>query len=213
MKILNIDSYPNLFNHFQISSSYIIDSIKEYKLSFPKKRDILVEWNLRLPTFINSFYKYLYNNNDILNQKDFFDYYMYDNKTYFDYNNFDSEILSAVMARVYRAYPSIVRDLHFNVLACEQLKGSTVLYNRKLDIEEGIDLLIKEKNSIYAVNLFTETPNSRIGREKKENRHKPFKNVNYIDLPISLNDVNRFGDFFLYGESQLDKIKKIIYLP
>lgn len=213
MRILNIESYPNLFNHFDIKSSYIVHSIKDYKLIFPKKRDLLVEWKIKLPIFINSFYKYLYNNNDILNQKHFFDYYLHDNKKYFEENNFSSEILDAIMARVYRAYPSIVRDLHFNVFVYENIREAIVIYNRKLDIEEGIDLLIKQKDNLYAVNLFTETVISRVGRDKKKSRHSKFDNVKYIDLPIKLSEVNRYGDFFLYGKDQLNEIKNIIYLP
>jgi hypothetical protein len=92
----------------------------------------------------------------------------------------------------------------------EKIEEATVVYNHRLDIEEGIDLLIKLEDKLYAINLFTDTARARIGREKKVSRHTPFENVQYVELPVKFNGSFKCGNFFLYGEVELNKIKKII---
>jgi hypothetical protein len=78
-------------------------------------------------------------------------------------------------------------------------------------LEEGIDLLIKLQDILYAINLFTDTVRAHIGREKKVSRHIPFDNVQYVELPVKFNGSIKCGNFFLYGEKELNQIEKIIY--
>jgi hypothetical protein len=136
---------------------------------------------------------------------------MSENKIYFEENNFESEILVGLKARIFRTYPSLVRDLHFSLFVKENVEDAQILYNRKLDVEEGIDLLIKRDGIFYGINLYTDTPRAHIGRKKKANRHIQFENVEYIELPVEFNGSFKCGQFFLYGEKELTQIKKIIY--
>jgi hypothetical protein len=82
------------------------------------------------------------------------------------------------------------------------LTESKVIYNRKLDINEGIDLLIIKNDLNYAINLFTATSRSFQGREKKEKRHKAYNNINYINLPVHFKGSYVCGKFFLYKEDE-----------
>lgn len=210
MKILDIDSYPNLLDHLKLSSIDVCKIIENYDLSFPQTRNYEVENKIKFPMFLTPFYKYVYYNNDILNQSDFHNYYLSENKTYFDENTFKPEILEGLRARIFRTYPSLVRDLHFGLFVKENIEEGQIIYNRNLDTKEGIDLLIKLKDTLYAINLFTDTKNSRLSREKKVLRHTPFDNVKYVELPVKFEGSLKCGKFFLYGENEMNVLKKIL---
>jgi hypothetical protein len=211
MKYLDINSYPNLLDHLNLSSKDVTIQVEGYSLSFPQVRNEKVEWGIAFPMFLTPFYKYVYLNNKVLTQSQFYEYYLTENKTFFDANKFDVEILEGLKARIYRTYPSLVRDLHFSLFVNEKIEEAQIVYNRRLDVEEGIDLLIKLKDILYAINLFTDTARAHIGREKKVSRHTPFDNVQYVELPVKFNGSFKCGNFFLYGEAELNQIKKIIY--
>lgn len=211
MKILNVNSYPNLLDNLRLTSSEVCKIIESYNLSFPQVRNDKAEWKIAFPMFLTPFYKYVYNNNGVLKQDEFYNYYISENKAYFDAISFEPEILEGLKARIYRTYPSLVRDLHFSLFVKENIKEAQIVYNRKLDVEEGIDLLIKLKDILYAINLFTDTTRAHIGREKKVFRHTPFENVKYVELPVNFKGSLKCGNFFLYGDAELNLIKKIIY--
>lgn len=211
MKNLDINSYPNLLDHLKLTSDDICGLIKGYILSFPQVRNDKAEWRIAFPMFLIPFYKYVYVNNNVLNQNDFYEYYLSENKKFFDENKFEAEILEGLRARIYRTYPSLVRDLHFSLFVNENIKEAQIVYNRKLDVEEGIDLLINLNDILYAINLFTDTARAHIGREKKVFRHIPFDNVKYVELPVNFKGSLKCGNFFLYGEVELNQIKQIIY--
>jgi hypothetical protein len=210
MKNLDINYYPSLLDHLNISSNDVRNIIKDYNLFFPQVRNENVEWRIAFPIFLTPFYKFVYLNNNVLNQNDFYEYYLSENKKYFDENIFEAEILEGLRARIFRTYPSLVRDLHFSLFVSENIKEALIVYNRKLDVEEGIDLLIKLKDKLYAINLFTDTTRAHFGREKKLLRHTPFNNVQYVELPVNFKGSVKCGDFFLYGETELNQIKKTI---
>jgi hypothetical protein len=88
-----------------------------------------------------------------------------------------------------------------------------VIYNIDLDICEGIDLMIIKNNTFYALNLFTDTKRARMGRERKEYRHIPFENVNYIEFPINLSNCLKYGQFFLFDRPEYEHLMKILDFP
>lgn len=211
MKFLQINDYPNFLDHIALSSNDIIELIKTYKLSFPQIRNNKVEWETAFPIFLTPFYKFVYLHNNILTQIGFWDYFISENKGYFDDKNFDKDIMAGLKARIFRTYPSLVRDLHFSIFLKENLKDAIIIYNRKLDIEEGIDILIQFNNKLFGINLYTDTVNSYIGREKKASRHIRFDNIQYIELPVNFKESVKCGEFFLYGKTELLQITDIIY--
>lgn len=212
MKILEISDYPNFLDHETLESKDVCNIIKKYSLSFPQTRNKQVEWGIEFPMFLTPFYKYIYQQKNILTQDGFFEYYYSENSEYFKKSNFSSEIIEGLKARVYRTYPSLVRDLHFSLFVKENLKEVKAVYNRKLDIEEGIDLLLIKNDVLYGINLYTDTRRAHYGREKKVFRHTKFDNVNYIELPVEFKGSVECGAFFLYGEKELNKIIKELNL-
>lgn len=210
MKTFKEADYNSIIDHVMLTSGEIEEIVKEFKLSFSSKRHEIVERKLKLPQFIIPFYKELYNHGKILNQLDYVARYHSYYKEYFDVNNFSLDIRLGIDARLMRTYPSLIRDLHFAYFAQEKLEDTKVIYNTRLDFHEGIDLMIKYNHVYTAFSLYTETERAADARLRKAFRHKDFTNVYYEELPINLNHCASVGNFFLYGNEALQRIKEKI---
>jgi hypothetical protein len=202
MKLLIIEEYKNIFDYVDLDVETIENKIQNYELNFSNIKNDIVEWKMKFPMFLNSFYKKIYQSNTIPTQTEFWADYLMDNLPFFEKNKYGEDIMNALKARAFRTYPSLVRDLHFMHYVKENINESKVIYNRKLDINEGIDLLIVRDNLNYGINLFTATSRSFEGRSKKENRHKKYDNINYINLPVHFKGSYVCGKFFLYKEDE-----------
>lgn len=202
--------YKNVLEYIKLTSNDITEQIKNQSLSFSSIKDEFVEWQLKLPIFARPFYVYVYLKNRIPTQEEFFSFYIRQNTEYFNANGFSDDIMEAIKARTFRAMPSLVRDLHFNKYVSENISGYNTLYSIGLDIENDIDLLLYNNENIYGVNLYTNTIIALQGRSAKEQRHKLFDNVKYIELPLDFNTCNKAGDYFLYGENEYNELLKII---
>ena len=210
-KIYRPENYQDLLDDIELSSGRILEIIEPFDLNFPQTRNQSVEWEIQFPMFVEVFYDCVIKNT-IPTQQIFFEYYLVFNKSFFDENKFDSTILDGLKARVYRTYPSLIRDLYFNKYVKENLPDMNVLYNITLDVAEGIDLMIEKNGFFCAVNLYTNTSRARYARSKKQNRHTPFNNVNYIEFPVNFKGSLNCGNFFLYGNTEFLNLKKIIRL-
>lgn len=206
MVSLNIKEYKNIFDYVHLDVETIENKIQNYELIFSNIKNDVVEWKMKFPMFLNSFYKKIYQSRTIPTQSEFWADYLIDNLPFFEKNKYGEDIMNALKARAFRTYPSLVRDLHFMHYVKENITESKVIYNRKLDINEGIDLLIIRDNINYAINLFTATSRSFEGRGKKENRHKTYDNINYINLPVHFKGSYVCGKFFLYKEDEYGKL-------
>jgi hypothetical protein len=121
--------------------------------------------------------------------------------------------MEGLQARVYRTYPSLIRDLHFCLFMKEKAllrSNAIVIYNIDLDIEEGIDILLEFKDKLYGINLYTNTSRAIHARTLKSKRHNPFQNVNYVELPVPFKGSKEVGQFFLYGERELNGLRNLI---
>jgi hypothetical protein len=210
MKLFETKNFPSFLVHLSLKSEEISTIIEKYTLEFSQTRNSAVEWGMAFPIFLNPFYKFIYVNKKIPTQREFWEYYVSENKAFFDASNFTTEITEGLKARLYRTYPSLIRDLHFSAYVNENFKTAEIIYNRKLDVEEGIDLMIIYEGKYWGVNLYTNTRRAFDGREKKENRHTKFDNVIYVELPVDFKGSVKCGQFFLYGENEYKQILKII---
>ena len=61
MYFLDISKYSNHLDLFEISSKEIENQIATIRLTFINKRNDEAEWKIQFPTFVGSFYKYIYN--------------------------------------------------------------------------------------------------------------------------------------------------------
>ena len=198
--------YPNLLPEIHLTSDEIRGAISKYRLSFLQERNMAVEWGMELPMFVDAFYNYIVSRQSIPNQDESYRHYLDFNKTVFETLK-RPDLESGIKARYYRTYPSLVRDVHFNKYIEERLGSRCqVIYNTKLDIEEGIDLMIVTRKNNYGICFFTNTRRAYTGREAKTNRHVPFDNVKYVEMPVNFQSSVRAGSFFLYGENEYNNL-------
>lgn len=210
MKTFNSTDYPSLLKTIQKTAEAIVTDIRKYKLTFLQNRDQQVEWEMSIPMFVPSFYDFIQNTSNIPQQLEFWNHYRNLNTNWFNNTNLSAAHLDALKARAYRTYPSLVRDIHFAKYAETNFSVADIIYNQKLDIEEGIDLMILHNGNNYAINLYTDTNRAFQGRLKKTFRHTNFSNVKYLEVPVDFKGSVQCGDFFLYGERELQKIKASI---
>lgn len=210
MESINVDDYKNLLEVVDFTSEDIIEQIKDYDLTFNRYKNPTVEWRMKLPLFIKPFYTFIVKYKRIPTQKEMYDGYLSMNKEFFEKGNFDRDITDGIQARVYRTYPSLVRDIYFNLYVYENLKDAKVLFNPKLDFGKGIDLLVVYNGVNYGINLYTDTKSAHKARDIKAGRHEKYDNIYNIELPVSFKTNKLVGKFYLYGESEFNKIKDIL---
>jgi len=99
-------------------------------------------------------------------------------------------------ARLLRAYPSLVRDLHLACLLREA--GLAVIQTPDADERLGIDVLVLHASG-YAVrlNCFLDSQRGRAFRAQKLRRRPP-QGLS-LELPLDRADARRIGDFDLFG--------------
>lgn len=207
---MNISEFDNLLDKVTFTSKDIEEKIKTFKLNFIQYRNPDVEYKIQFPMFLTCFYDTVLKNQEILDQKGFAVAYIKSNLEWLKKQNFSEEIKQGLIARIFRTYPSLIRDLHFSLMLKERNEYKNVLYNTKLDTIHGIDVLIECENKLFGINLYTDTKNANEFRNNKFKRHSRFDSVNYIELPVSFYGSNKCGDFYLYGIRELNLLTKII---
>ena len=210
MHIYKQTDYTNLLQKIALSSEEIKSIVSEYTLTFSRERNQEVEWGMKLPMFVDAFYDFVLRKNTIPNQQESFAHYLEFNREFF--NNLNRpDLNSGIKARAFRTYPSLIRDIYFNKYIHERLGDKCdVIYNTRLDIEEGIDLMIVTSKGIYGICFFTKTSRAYLGRKAKTNRHLLFENVKYIEMPLDFKGSVKAGDFFLYGEKEYYELYTIL---
>lgn len=196
-------NYLELIN---INSKQIEEQIItfDYKKNYIRLIDTYVE-NFQFIPFMYSFYNFVLINQTIPSKEEFAKNYIRNNwqflKTCFIKNNNYKYYLECLISRLYRSYPSFIRDLHF-AKYIQDNSNLTVFYNTDLDVKQGIDLLI---NSIFAIHLFIETNRSNNFRKIKNNRHN-IDSYKHIDISLNLDKGFKCGDFILYNKQNLDNL-------
>lgn len=116
-------------------------------------------------------------------------------------------ILPALMCRVYRIYPSLVREHHLYLLLLATGGFDLVLRSRELDAN-GVDYLIFQDGRPYSVAAYLDTPRAQRFRSQKRGRHKMFGTQ--IDLPLDLRKAPQVGPFAVYDERHVATVRKAI---
>jgi hypothetical protein len=111
----------------------------------------------------------------------------------------------AVLARAARAYPSLVRQQHFEYLLRARFRW--VFRGDELDMA-GLDFLILRGGRAYGVGLSTETEGGRGWQERKGARHGELP-VPVLDL-YAEPDRHVIGDFWLHPAEDVDRVETFI---
>jgi len=207
---INLTDYPNILSRISLSPLDIENQIEKYPLEFSQIRRQDVEWQIKFPPFLPSFYDWVIKKHHVPKQIEFWENYLRKNEGWFNKLNFNDHQKEGLKARLYRTYPSLVRDLHFSIVLKNYHGVDKVIYNPKLDIEEGIDIIITHNNAHFAINLYVKTRRAFKGRRKKEFRHRKWSNLIYIELPVDFKNSKRCGEFFLYGKNEIEILEQLI---
>ena len=211
MKYLRTTEITNELDKYRVTHKDIETQIVNYHLQFLQTRNKQVEWGMRFPMFVPPFYDFIsLNKGRVPSQEEYWNTYLDNNKQWFNKKNLTDGLLNGLKARIFRTYPSLIRDIHFAKYLQATFTDTEVIYDMHLDIEEGIDLLLVCKGTFHAINLYTATKRAYIGRKKKTFRHKNYNNVNYVELPVAFQGSKEVGDFFLYGEREYRQIRNCI---
>jgi len=130
-----------------------------------------------------------------------YDYYTTNRQRIID--SVGANAVPAVMARVYRAYPSLVRERHALELLRSTEEFDWVLTDSRLD-SAGVDYLIVYRGRAFGVHAFLATERGKAFRELKRKRHKDIGVV--IDMPLVPTEANSVGKFQVYGPTHLENL-------
>ena len=185
-------------------SAEIEKQIEKDKLTFLQVHNDEIEWNIRLPMFVDTFNKIVQENNRIPSQDEFVEKYFEFNSTNLERVNSDPNLKIGLEARLRRTYPSFVRDIHLKILFKE--KGLSSSYDRDTDVVGGVDHLLNYKGTKFCVHSYVGTSRGRFGRRIKNKRHS-FDGF-HLDIILNLNDkgTKKIGDFFLYSDNEIDNL-------
>lgn len=208
--VFDLQHWDNLLDRILLDSKQIRAQITHYSLCFLPFIHEVVEWKTAFPMFVDAFYAYILVNERVPAQDEFYEHYLRFNADFFRNNSFDDKMEKGLKARIYRAYPSLVRDLYFGKYLSEEWIDASVLYHPRLDVEEGIDMMIVYRHVYFAIHLFTDTIRANRGRDRKQSRHKLFENVCYLQLPVRFNGSVQCGEFFLYGAEEMKLLQQCI---
>ena len=205
--LMTINSLGNTLSRITLSHEEIERQIADYELIFKDYRNSDIEWRISLPVFVTAFYDFIIKFGKIPTQFDFYKYYCESNKDAILELDLTKLQIRGLKARIYRTYPSFVRDVHFGMYLKYSGMFDDVFYNEVLDVEYGIDLVVKQNNKVAGLCLFTKTDNAQYARNKKEFRQKKHFEYECIEVPIDFKKCKKCGMFFLYGETEMREIQ------
>jgi len=209
---MQINGFDNTLDKINLSHKDIEKQICLYSLSFSQTRRNDIEWKMRLPMFVPSFYLFIRNRNIIPSQQEYWQSYVSDNENFFSNSKFSLDQMEGLRARIFRTYPSLVRDVHLGMTLKYDNDLDEVFYNETIDIEYGVDLVIKKSEKLLGLNLFTNTNIAIQARIIKEYRPKKPLSFKCIELPINFKDSKYCGKFFLYSDREIEQIKREILI-
>ena len=123
---------------------------------------------------------------------------------------FSAESRAASEARLQKAYPSLVRDLHLYLLCRESRLFAQVWRGAQLDEREGVDvLLVDAQGREHYVCATAGTASAMQWRAHKQQTRNPLRPARtnltgtFIELPLNIRPKKRIGDWWLYTRAHV----------
>lgn len=198
----------------EISTESIENQIKGFSYKGEKRvKDYAVE-RAMLPPFAYSFYSYIFENQAIPSPDEFIEKYL--SQEYFTKESDDeyrvlyknrNVVLNkeGLIARILRAYPSLLRDVHFYYMADESNLFEETKYSFNDDYSNGIDIQVMYKGQWYDVALLQNTRRSMYFKNEKKRRHGDL-DLDLIYMEIDRKESKACGDFNLFTEKHINKL-------
>jgi hypothetical protein len=113
----------------------------------------------------------------------------------------DEPTLAGITARVIRAFPSLVRDVHFVSVAREL--GADVCRTLRDDIR-GTDATILTASGPRFIRLYYDSPRARKFRIAKAMAHDVSEE--HVDFPLTRENADEVGNVFLYSRAAIEEL-------
>ncbi|SDQ27478.1 hypothetical protein [Flagellimonas zhangzhouensis] len=173
--------------------------------------------NSNIPYFATTFFHFVFTYDRIPNETELMQHYIVLNQISEDgqFLQFKAKPLSknGVENRLLRSYPSLVRDFHFFKLCTESKNFDAVKYSLKVDIEDGVDLMIQQNEKIFCVSIFTQTPRAKKYKDRKNRVRHDYKNCfKQIEFSVDLSSKNivKVSNFLLLSQTHVALLAKQI---
>lgn len=219
MKVLNVEianDHIREVKELSLTSPSLEQALMSFKYEGENKiKEPEVE-NLQIPPFATVFYGFVFDNDMAPSPTQFIEKYL--SSSCFEYlpngqirvNYAEKSTivsLEGLVGRVLRAYPSIVRDLHFYLMAKESNLFQYVMYSVKNDYDKKIDIQVKYNDQLFNVGLLLSSKRSLFFKAKKFFRHE---DVDVIYIELKKEDARWVGDYMLYTPYHLNLLFKEI---
>ena len=171
--------------------------------------------NTQFPAVAFVFYKFFFLCNRIPDTDEIISSYFFTYKT--DLQDCGDTVLfenrkynkKALVGRILRTYPSLIRDFHFNLSLVEDGSFDKVIYSYQKDIK-GIDITVEHNKKEYSVSLFVATRRSLDYKVVKNNYRHNYAGKNEIQITLLLSEGKTCGDIILYTHDHINKLKNEI---
>jgi hypothetical protein len=182
----------DLTSGIDLSPTKIEKIVSAERIIILETKDPTVELAARFPNMMATLWSYICTFRSFPTQIQFVNHYLAVHGMQLE--KYDKE---SVKARLYRAYPSLVREIHFYGLAKESALFSAVTYSSYHDIDLGIDLQVAIGELTYNVSCYVLTNRAVEFRKRKiTHRHRP---VPYsIEMPLDLAKGKKIGDWVFF---------------
>lgn len=169
-----------------------------------------------IPFMMETFYLYIYKFGRIPSQEEFADEYFFNNNIILNpdgscvyiYN--DTQYVKStndLMSRIYRAFPSFIRELYLYYKLLESGKFKYIRYSVYSDIK-GTDIKVTRfDNKEFHLDSFVNSKRSSYFYEQKNNyRHNNTKDFNKtIKVIFDFDDKLEAGNYYLYSDETINK--------
>lgn len=202
--------YHNTLADLRLTAQDIEQQIGDINLVFSPIVNDAMEWRTMPPPFARTFYKLVTKHQRVPNQEEFWAAYCSDNSGAIAALAPNEKSLEALKARALRAYPSLVRDLHFYCLLRDSGHFEEVTYDIDIDVQEGVDIIVKYAGQLWGIHCYAGTERGLQGREKKRRRHHNAVFQNTLDVVLDMNRARRCGQFYLYGTKDVEYVVQTV---
>jgi len=208
LKQQKVNKFKNQIHLISLPSKNIEEQIKNINVKFLPTKSKKIEDKVKIPSFVKVFLYYINKKQKLPTQEEFAKVFLQatKNKKYYTLQN--SKEREALKARIFRVYPSLIRELHFIRKIYEDNFFDEVIYNFELDLRKGFDLVVKTGNIYYGLKIFVSTKRSYMYLDKKKYRQDNNVELFKLNVPFNFKEKQKYNrsDILLYEDKDVKNL-------
>lgn len=176
----DIKTYPKDSPCIQYWTSDIMENIMKGMryTGTGRERNTRLEKDNSIPLFIHTFTHFFDELGTLPTEQMFIDNYFNTNQ-----HKLKHYTKSSVSGRIYRTYPSLLRERHIILLLSEDTDIDAVYYSAEWD-SNGVDCFVYYRNTWFDLDIFIDSKKAREYRKRKDKWKKHLTTVN-IQVPVN----------------------------